>query len=225
MHRCRLVAWAAPALAVLLATQSAAAGPIGWGYSAEVTANPGGHWVTFGVEYQTTVDPATGGEVSTPYLLMADVGRVSWGTGSDSGTARVGTFGPDDIHTYSTDDPWALTRPSVFTLQFDLTDAASGETRSLSYGVMGGSHGYFTSGTGVVSLTPDERADTFVLGGNRYTVRPVARESESAAYLDVDVTVGPAAAPEPGTLALAVVGLAAVVLRARRWAVRFAPAR
>jgi hypothetical protein len=216
MHRCRLLAWAA--LAILLAPQLVTAGPIGWGYSADITAGNNGQWVSFGVEYQNTRNPATGEESSTPYQLLANIARVNWGPRSGSGTVRVGSFGPADIQPYPMDDPWALARPGVFTLQFDLTDSASGQTRSLSYGVMGMSHGYFTTGTGVVSLIPDERSDTFVLGGNRYTVRPVARESESAAYLDLDVEVGPAVAnPEPGTLALAGLGLAAVgLVRVRR---------
>lgn len=56
---------------------------------------------------------------------------------------------------------------------------------------------------GLGDLSVDDRTDVFELGGHRYTVHALARESESGAFLDVRVTASPESAPEPGPLALA----------------------
>jgi hypothetical protein len=192
------------------------AGPMGWSYSAEVKAFDG-EWVEFGIESQTHYDPVTQAETQTPYLIMANIARSDAGSGTGSETIRVGSYSTADLSPYPLDDLWAVTRGAGFSFWFTLTDSASLESRTLEYHLSGTSNGYFTSGTGVVNISLDQqRTDGFVLGGTRYTLRPVVSQSESAAYLDMQVTTAPGT-PEPGTLALAGFGLASVAgLRLRR---------
>lgn len=201
-------------LVLLLTPVIASAGPIGWTYGVQTSALDGSH-VYFGTEYQTTVDPVTGTEVRTPYLMVGNIDRWATGSGTGSQTLRLGSFGPNDLAPFPTNDPWAITRPGSYELQVTLTDTVSNESATLNYFVQGFSDGYFQTGTGVVTLSLEDRTDTLVLGGNRYTVHPTVSNSESAASLDLQVGVT-SATPEPGAFALAGFGLATCGVWRRR---------
>lgn len=228
MRRARLIALTAAAL--LAAPQFSTAGPIGWGYTARVETDRGESFVHFGVEthhwYIPPMFPGESGqEGQTDYQIIANIAANSSGQHSGSvvgspwmGGIHLTSVSPSQLEAHSIDNDWASQLPTSFWFRLRITDDASGEFRDLSYTMGGGASGFFTSGTGVVYLSVEDRTDTFALGGNQYTVRPRIRRSESADHIEMDVAVDPLTTPEPGTFALAGLGLfgAGVVRRLRR---------
>jgi hypothetical protein len=208
----------APVLGVFVllgAPVPASAGPIDWAYTATIGPinPPAAPYAWFGTENRTSVDPATGREIQTPYVILGLVDQFTRGIGSGSATVGAGAIGPSDLVAAPASDMWAATRPELFGLTVTLTDTGSGQTRSLFYRVDGHSSGFFTTGSGVVSLQifSGPPADPFVLGNTVFTVAPVVRGSESGEHIDLQVTAAPAAAtPEPGTMILAGLGLVSV---------------
>jgi hypothetical protein len=225
MHHAGRTVWVL--FALLFLTQASFAGPIGWGYHVEVSDGAGGSWAYFGTDTQSWYDPATGQEGQTPYLVLGNIGASVWGESAGSDTLHVLSVGQSQLRGVPVDDSatgirtssWEESHSNIFWMDVTITDQASGQSRDLRYAAGGTGFLFAATGTGVVSLWAEDKADGFVLGTNRYTVRPVARESESAGHLELEVAV--VANPEPGTLALAgaaigVVGLARVVRRGRR---------
>ena len=185
---------------------TAAAGPIGWSYSGVVEAPNGGPWVHFGAEEKDWYDPATGESGVTPYQILGQIDATFSGSESGPGTARLASYDVTNLHSYPIDDEWALNRPNWFQVRLTIRDEVSGEWQELEYDATGASAGFFLTGTGVVNLSVDSRADVFHLGDYTYTVQARVRESESAAHIELDVDM--VHNPEPGTLALAGMGLA-----------------
>jgi PEP-CTERM motif len=205
-----LVLFVAVIACVAGASGRSVAGPVPWTYHAEVSDGTGGSWVYFGTDTDVQFDPTTGQETRTPYLVLAEIGATANGEGFGAMTVPVLSVSQSRLRGYAAEppDPWALSRPTYFRLEATITDTASGQSQALDYSVRGTGQLFAATGTGIVSLWTEEGTDTFVLGGNRYTARAVARESESAAHLELAVTAEPAATPEPGSLLLAGVGLA-----------------
>ena len=108
-----------------------------------------------------------------------------------------------------------------------VTDAASGETGHLSFDLTAWLLTALPQSTSSELVFGGDGGGTLDLGGNRYDLRLSGSDGDSGQYVGADLTVGPAAAtPEPGTLALAGLGLGAVgLLRARRRCVRRPRAR
>jgi hypothetical protein len=216
---------------LLLAPSLTSAEPIGWSYTAKLEGDDGGPYAHFGTATHYWYIPPTfpgeqGQEGQTDYQMIANVRASSDGHrfGSAVGSAYlegaglyITSSGVGAVRAYDLGDEWASQVSPTFWLRLRITDDASAESRDLSYRASGGASGYFLTGHGATSLHIEDRADTFTLGENRYTVRPRVRSSESAEHIELDVEVGPAAAtPEPGTLALAGIGLGAAALRLRR---------
>jgi hypothetical protein len=223
MHRSRWAPGCGAVLALLLAPSLAPAEPIGWSYTVKLEGDDGGPYAHFGTATHYWYIPPTfpgeqGQEGQTDYQMIANVRASSEGHlfGSAVGLAYVDgaglyitSLGVGDVRAYDLGDEWASGVSPTFWFRVRVTDDASAESRDLSYRASGGASGYFLTGHGATSVHIEDRTDTFTLGENRYTVRPRVRSSESAEHVELDVEVGPAAAtPEPGTLALAGVGLA-----------------
>jgi hypothetical protein len=203
---------AASFLTLVLLPQLAAAGPIEWDFSVTSRTDPPGEHVYLG-EYQLNFGP---GDPVTVYVLT---GRTGGASGSLSGSVSdmvVGGTGKQDWEYVHTPPE---SRPTEYEFRFDITDRASGESGSAVYTIRPSfSHGFPDTHYGEVSIRLDEQA-TFNLGGNRYDLALHTHEDETGALILADVTVTPGAAtPEPGTLALAGVGLGAagLVRRLRR---------
>lgn len=199
-------------LALLLAPQFAAAGPIEWSFRAD--PDPSMYWgiVSIGT-YQ-----ATGPEGErTTYYAYANTPEGLMGVGHDSMTdVRVGVLSKQAYNLYTSPPPGANTA-NPFTWNVWLTDAQSGETGVASFQITA------SLLTGMPDLSNSEVAlsgsggGAFRLGNNDYSVRFSTGESETGLWVLADVSAAPTATtPEPGTLALAGVGLAAVGLRLRR---------
>jgi hypothetical protein len=206
-------------LALLLAPQIATAGLIKWSYAGKILGDGGGPFAHFGIETRHWFDPPTvpgeqGKEGQTDFQIIANIGATFGGemTGSALGPGRLdlSSVGPAELTAYPLDSEWASHVPGGFRLVVRITDGASGSFRDLSYQAHGFSAGFFLTGTGVANVSVEDRTDAFTLGGNQYTVRPDVSSSGSAEHIELSVEVGQAAStPEPGTLALTGLGLAA----------------
>ncbi len=131
-------------------------------------------------------------------------------------TLQLAHFSPSYVR--PADPDWQPMTSSVFAGELDLraevtiTDEASGQSGTVTFGGLvweewahrwDGTWNYTHGMSGF-----DDQ--TLMLGGTRYTLNATIREGDRLATLDI--TAGPAV-PEPGTLALAAVGLGPVGLR------------
>ena len=110
----------------------------------------------------------------------------------------------------------ALNRPTHFVVKVTILDESSGHAADLEYTASGSSNGFFLSGMGVVNLDVESRIHMFELGRNRYTIQARVRESESTAHIELDIEATHHN-PEPGTLALAGLGLVGLATRRLRY--------
>jgi hypothetical protein len=193
-------------LTLLVHTPTASAGPIPWSYQGTIEAINSGPYVQFGVEDQPWFDPATGGAVVTPYQILGRIDATFSGTASGQATIHAAAYDVTRLEAFPIDDEWALNRPNRFQVRVTILDETSDQARDLVYVGQGSSSGFFLSGTGVVNLSLESRMDVFELGKYRYSVEARVRDSESAAHIELDVGVV-RHNPEPGTLALAGIGL------------------
>ena len=214
------------ALALAIAPNLATAGPIGWSYTAHVRTTTGLGVLNMGTHslYHFPSPTSTGGDpvygdyvisAPLPERRMSDSFRVQPGQVID----EIRLFGVG--HGYSV-DPVATAPASDagFLLSFTLTDQASGQSGTIEFrGSVGASTNdqytpqvLFSGGMG-----PD--VTELQLGGNRYRVTAIGGmpdEIQEPARMGVNV-MATANTPEPATLAMAGLGLAAVGLsRLRR---------
>jgi hypothetical protein len=196
--------------AVLLLASAAQAGPVvQWSYSSAFESRGGNG------NYSGSV--VSGGNIHS--TLLAD---LTGATGGASGgqTVTVGTLTP------GTGVSPANSVPTSYRFALSLTDAASGETGTLTYYGRAGEtttwedvpftetplsrHLMVASlGTSEVWWNPDLKEQTLTLGGHEYRVNLHTRSDPDGvafgnAYIDADVRIGgPSETPEPGTLVLA----------------------
>jgi hypothetical protein len=153
----------------------------------------------------------------------------TFGTGSYMNPYQ-GSLGNVTLRGYTTQAPLTLSNPTIGSTEFGvnvtLTDWMSGQSAIIT--AYGSADTTWTNqGNGswaLVSSIGDAFSDappqSRRLGNNLYSVRIGSGEStpNSTAPISapIEVTVTPEAAPEPGTLALAVAGLSLVGFRVRR---------
>ena len=213
----RFVSAALGAVLVLtMLVSTATGGPIRWEYSGTVEATNGGPFAHFGVEDKHWFDATTGTEEVTPHQILARIDATFSGAATGDETIHAAALDASRLEAFPIDDGWALNRPNHFLVKVTILDEASGQAADLEYTASGTSSGFFLSGTGVINLAVDSRINTLELGRNRYTILARIRESESAAHIELDIEATHHN-PEPGTLALAVMGLAGLVTRRLRY--------
>lgn len=188
------------ALALVLAPQAASAGPIAWGYTADVV-----YAQDYGSRFTVTLAP--GDTVSAEY----------------GGTSYAPLFNSTGV---SSPEPGSYETSYSFVVNVRLTDAASGQSAVLGFG--GWYSAMWSPQVDTDELDWDSEQSGFgdvwdgrevVLGTTRYVVRAYGGGSGMFPFGDMDVRaelVPTSGVPEPGTLALAGIGLGAALLRARR---------
>jgi hypothetical protein len=209
-HALRVVAAATSLLAL---PQLAAAGPIAWSMRGEVEPFGPGNELSLG----TYTRPIGNGESSEVIHAYGQLPEVL--TAAGAGSQTYIKLGAQSKQAYRFDTTQADPSPGNQALfRVWVTDAASGETGHLSFLVTG----YLLTGLPQTDYSEmvygGEGGGTLLLGGNRYDLEMKASDGDEGTYVSADLTVAPATAtPEPGTLALAGLGVTAVgLLRARR---------
>jgi hypothetical protein len=224
---CRPV-WAVSVLAAFLVPAShATAGPIEWGFSTHLARAGGAYGPAAGWGWLT--DEFIGGDTTIHEVTFSRLAAAGPGHGWGWQSVRVGAVVPDG----PSYDPlhWA---ESTFDINLTLTDLASGEAGTLRFTATGWEdvtqdmdHPWVLLGRKSFALITGDAEQTLTLGGNTYHVGLRAVGRYDTAELVADVRVGDVqATPEPTTLALAGLGLAAAGLaRARRSGVHRAAGR
>jgi hypothetical protein len=204
-------AWAG--LAVALLPQLATAGPIAWSMRGEAEPFGPGNEFSLGT-YTRPIGSGESFEVVHAYGQLPEV-LTATGTGPQTYIQ----LGAQSKQAYRFDTTPADPSPGNRALfRVWVTDVASGETGHLSFFVTA----YLLTGLPFTDSSEmvfgGEGGGTLLLGGNRYDVALKASDGDEGTYVSADLVVAPATAtPEPGTMALAGLGLAAVgLLRARR---------
>lgn len=184
------------------------------------------------IEFQLTPGTVTNYTPWAPALGMTLVPAVPPGTPS---TFDMATGQPTSLPAVNY-EPWQIPAPAARDIHPDgtthwnndgyfgvdvwLTDVASGQSADLQFG--GRAHMYNTystaAGWGGVTYFWFLDSASVTLGGNQYTVWGVNHYDGGSATLDVWVGPNPPVhdSPEPGTLALAGLGLLPFGLRAIR---------
>lgn len=183
-----------------------AAEPIEWEYRVTVSSVTGGDRLFLGSHLHD------GPDGMEPLYATASLPAASPTAGVLSGSQtglRLAGMSKQDF--MFTGDPAVAMSDSLYKVRVAVTDRASGRTgEAVLVGTPLFSTGLPLTLYGGVTLGGQSES-TLILGDNRYDVRITGSESESNAWLTANVTVSPAAdSPEPGTLALAAVGVAAM---------------
>jgi hypothetical protein len=209
MHRTLRAALAT--LALLALPQFAAAGPIEWGYLASFDPDGGGR---LGLG-RTVVGPDGVLEIVAS-LRGEDLEAPGFG----SQRIRIGSLLDIDV---TTDDGFQMPSRQQFVSDLTITDFASGESGKVTVFGTGKYLGddLLLDRRVMLELGAGSDRRELTLGGNRYDIAYsiVQGEDDRISTLVADVTVSPTAAtPEPGTLALAGLGLCGLglVRRLRR---------
>ncbi|VTU01952.1 : VPEP [Gemmataceae bacterium] len=190
------------ALTLIIAPQAAIAGPIEWSYTADVV-----YAQDYGSKFTVTLAP--GGSVSAEY---GDTNHVPLFTSTGASRPEPGSYEAE----------------YAFDINVRLTDAASGQSAVLTFAGGYSSMWSYQPGDDPNTWRWDYESSMFgdfwdgrevVLGTTRYVVRAYGGGGGQFPFGDMDVRaefVPTAATPEPGTLALAGIGLGAGLLRVRR---------
>ncbi|WP_439620793.1 PEP-CTERM sorting domain-containing protein [Gemmata sp.] len=187
-------------VALVLAPRAASAGPIEWGYTADVV-----YAQDYGSKFTVTLAPGD--------TVSAEYGDTSYAPlFSSTGTSRPG--------------PGSYETSYSFDITVRLTDAASGQSAVLAFGGWYSAMWSYQADTDELDWDYEQSGfgdfwdgREVVLGTTRYVVRAYGGGSGQFPNGELAVRaelVPTTAAPEPGTLALAGIGLGAALLRARR---------
>lgn len=206
-------AWLAAVLAAAGLPAFAQAGPIQWDYTGTLQSTSTGL-------YAVRDEIVTNATIHVYYTsTLAGASGSAYG----GSTVAVGTVTPDSGRT----PDWFETRGlgTDFVLNLIIRDAASGRSGSLRFIGSANESDQFadeeylqpTNRTAFAWLTTTPEQD-LVLGENGYHVSVTSvTGADGTAVLEAAVSVSPtAAAPEPGTLALAGLGLGAAAVGLRR---------
>lgn len=200
--------------ALLVLAPLAHAGPIQWSYSATVGGENGNNALNLGVHSLLVVQDQ-GNTVTGPFdfyatqytLPTSDAGVPSMLQGNARGlfltslTNQGGTRLSETPTTEPTDDR--------FKMSVVVTDLESGESGTVDFfGRVDLLTGSTTDDSMFLGISGEGSA-SLLLGRNRYDFNVYSGRSESVERLVADVTVTPTATPEPGTFALAALGLCA----------------
>ncbi len=207
-------------LTALLLAGPAAAGPIEWDYTAHVRTSTGLGVLNLGT-FRLLSDPSGNGTaepVAGDYTITAPLPEATV-----SGTYPAYPGQPnDEVRLFSVGDGWRVYPAEAapvsdprFHLTFVLTDRASGQSGTVEFdGTAGVSTGNEFPPSVLFSASMGPPVTDLRLGGNLYRVTVVGGmpvDIEAPAVVGVKVEAGPAA-PEPGSLALAGLGLGAAGL-------------
>lgn len=204
-------------VSVVSVLASASAGPIPWMYSATIRPADGADGIFLGHETFWEYDPVAQSEKGTTYNVLSNVTKTGYST---SGTETPVITSQTPNNSVSLFDfgygAWTTTLQlpadqtfamNKFTLDYAFAD---GDSQSETYhGSVEGSisaSGIFTSGTGNFWIGLNH-TDTVQLGNRKAKVRFWGSNNESHSTIFMDVT-DVVETPEPGTLALAGIGLA-----------------
>lgn len=212
MHRTLRAALATVALLAL--PQISVAGPIQWEYWANFRTDGDGP-----LRLDAAVGPPDGSTIVATHLR----GEFLDGGGSGSLLVRLGSLLDIDV---ATAGPTAPPGRAQWLSDLNITDLASGESAMVTVGGRGVYLGdaLLLDRRVMLELTDGSAAGRreVILGENRYTIqfRTLQGDDNRISYFEADVTVAPVATPEPGTFALAALGLCAAgaVRRARKGA-------
>lgn len=197
--------------ALVTVPTGAIAGPIAFNYSASnLTTSPGSPALGMAlIPYPApgvgfAFDPATGVPLTVP-VVVAEPTRIPT---------------PEPIHIHP-DGTTHWNNDGYFGVDVTLTDVASGEVAVLRFNGRAHMYNQYSVENGWTGETYFWFLDqtTVTLGGNRYTVWG-ANQYSGVTQASVNVWVGDnpplVTAPEPGTLALAALGLTPLVFRRLR---------
>ncbi|WP_439620791.1 PEP-CTERM sorting domain-containing protein [Gemmata sp.] len=189
-------------VALVLAPRAASAGPIEWGYTADVV-----YAQDYGSKFTVTLAPG-----DTVFAEYGDTSHIPLFTSEGKPRPEPGSYEAEYL----------------FDINVRLTDAASGQSAVLTFAGGYSSVWMYQPGDDPNIWRWEYESSMFgdfwdgrevVLGTTRYVVRAYGGGSGMFPFGDMDVRaelVPTSGVPEPGTLALAGIGLGAALLRARR---------
>lgn len=171
-------------------------------------------------------DPATGTETPMVYSVANPTGGQSGmitnqaSAGFTEGGISIATLGLGN-GTYEAVPATPYDR--FATVDFAVTDMASGESQSVTFQIGATGNADFNSQTFVDLSVVGPTEASFTLGASRYDLRFDIYRSESYTAFFADYSVTPVGAvvdsPEPATLALAALGLGGLLARRLRRAI------
>jgi hypothetical protein len=209
-------AWAA-FLVTLLIPQFASAGPIGWGYTARFEGDENPDLIYLGTHARPDATEPDGFRHGIIYGTLITPN----GSGAYSGPARfrIGQLSNSGVGVlwYDGGSPPPGGLSIGFRADLAVRDTATGQTGVFTVYGSGGITNDPMMSSFAVSLSLDGNADQEqVIGGSRYRVHfDAVADPDGGAGVVADVQPV-AATPEPGTLALAGLGLGVIGSRLRR---------
>ncbi|MCI0702186.1 MAG: PEP-CTERM sorting domain-containing protein [Planctomycetia bacterium] len=197
--------------------------PFRWNYAATVETETGTERFDLGTQ-TSLVEPSPDGTAEPTSQLFYQWQDLPRRTVTGSGTRSLPLGEPlfswtheSGTHVFPT--PPTGSTDSRIRIILNLTDVTSGETGTAEFNSgLELAHTSFWPGNTQLSgfVQPPNRA-TWVLGMNKYEVELEGGHTESSGTIDIRSLTGePLGTPEPGTLALAGIGLGLVGLRLRR---------
>lgn len=200
--------------AVLLALpQLATAGPIEWSMRGDY------HYTTPHTEFYLGAfsRPVGNGESSE---IVHAYGQLPEGLlPVGAGSLNYISLGVQSKQAYRFDTAAPTDPAPANTVLFDVwvTDVASGETGHMSFTLAA----YLLTGLPLTDSSElvfgGEGGGTLLLGENRYKIKLKTGDSDSSTWVYADLEVSATGTPEPGTLALAAMGLGVTGWRIRRF--------
>lgn len=188
--------------------------PIQWSMRSDPDYSRFGNEFYFGASERPRAEPGGGYELVHLYGAMPE-GLLPVGAGSQDNILLAAHS--KNAYRYDSAPPSNPAATNTVPYTVWVTDAASGETGFLQFDLTA----FYLTGLPTTDygevVFGGSGGGTLVLGGNRYTLDVNTGDGDEGTYITANLSVAPAAAtPEPGTLALAALGLGAVFARRLR---------